>query len=125
MRKWFYLLIVVLTPISVWAQSIPNTSNILRLCKNGECGFKELIGLVNELLKWAMLGTTTFATIMFVYAGFLYISAQGDPNQIKKAHNIFRVVIIGFVIIFSSFLLIKEILQFLGVVPGPQQLLGK
>jgi heme/copper-type cytochrome/quinol oxidase subunit 2 len=90
-------------------------------CQDGNCGFEELIQLVNAILQWAMIAVTSTATIMFVYAGFLYITAQGDTNQIKKAHNIFKVVAIGFVIIIVAFILVRELLKKLGVVDGLEQ----
>jgi hypothetical protein len=85
---------------------------ILRDCGNGKCGFKELFEVVNALLIWAMLGLASTATIMFIYAGFLYMSAQGNTNQIKRAHGIFRVVLIGFVIILLAYLLVQDFLKY-------------
>jgi hypothetical protein len=118
MKKYFLLIITFFTPTILLAaenkldgKSLPK---ILAQCgeKPGKCGFEELIQVVNALLEWAMLGLASTATIMFVYAGFLYMSAQGDTNQLKRAHGIFRVVLIGFVIILLAYLLVQEFLKY-------------
>lgn len=80
---------------------------------NGDCNFGDFSVVVANVSEYLMLFTTTVATIMFIYAGFLYITAQGDTNQIKRATNIFRNVLIGFVIILGSTLLVKNALQYI------------
>ncbi|MEY4440480.1 MAG: Type secretion system pilin [Candidatus Parcubacteria bacterium] len=47
---------------------------------------------------------------MFMYAGFLLITAVGDPGKITKAKTIFRRTIIGLIIMFLSYLLVKNII---------------
>lgn len=84
-------------------------------CRNGACDFDDMIILINTLGEWAMIFTTTVATVMFVYAGFMYITSQGDPNKVKAATTMFRNVVIGFVIILAAYLLVKELLIKLGV----------
>lgn len=84
-------------------------------CQTGQCGFSQLVTMINTIGKWSMLLTTTAATIMFVYAGFLYITAQGDQNKVKQATTIFRNVAVGFVIILTAYLVVKELLVKLGL----------
>lgn len=113
MKYLFTILSLVLAPSLVFAQ---RTSSIVpESCRTGQCDFDDLIILINTLGEWAMIFTTTVATVMFVYAGFLYITSQGDPNKVKSATTIFRNVAIGFVIILVSYLLVKELLIKLGV----------
>lgn len=100
------------TPLNVESGSI---SKVLKGCESGGCGFEHLIQLSNEIGKVVMALTTSAAVVMFVYAGFLYITAQGDSNQISRATNIFTNVAIGFVIILSAYLLVKEFLIKLGL----------
>ena len=104
-------------PLITFAQS-GKISDVLKSCDDGSCNFGHLGNLLNAILEGLFLATTSVATIMFVYAGFLYISAQGDTGQIKKAHGLFRTVVIGFVIILVAILLVKELLVKLGVGPG-------
>ena len=112
------MLFTFITPTILFAaeNKLNGTSlpEILRKCGESpsNCGFAELIQVVNALLEWAMLGLASTATIMFIYAGFLYMSAQGDAAQVKRAHGIFRVVLIGFVIILLSYLLVQQFLKY-------------
>jgi hypothetical protein len=87
---------------------------VLQSCQNGNCTWQHLFLLVDELGKLAIYFATVAATVMFVYAGILYITAQGDTNQISRATGIFRNVAIGFVIILSAYMLIREFLIKIG-----------
>lgn len=80
---------------------------------NGDCNFGDLSVVVTNTSEYLMLFTTTVATAMFIYAGFLYVTAQGDTNQIKQATKIFRNVLIGFVIILGATLLVKNGLEYI------------
>lgn len=50
-----------------------------------------------------LLGVVLLA--IFIYAGFLWMTAQGDPKQVDKAKTMMRNAIIGLIIIFFSRLL--------------------
>lgn len=80
---------------------------------NGNCNFGDFTAVVTNVSEYLMLFTTTIATIMFIYAGFLYVTAQGDTNQIKRATKIFRNVLIGFIIILGATLLVKNALEYI------------
>jgi hypothetical protein len=49
------------------------------------------------------------AVISFSYAGFLYLTSQGNPGQISKAHGIFKTTAIGFLIVLSAWLIVYAI----------------
>lgn len=108
--KIFYILISIFF--------VPNILNaqvtrgiVPSQCEDGNCGLFEFIQLVDEIARWGAIFSTTIATIMFVYAAFLYISAQGDQSKIQGAHRTFRLTLIGFVIILSAYLLIDQLLE--------------
>ena len=113
MKYLFIISSLVLVPS--WASAQQTVAIVPEKCQGGACGFSELVQMINTLGEWAMILTTTVATIMFVYAGFLYITSQGDTGKVKAATTIFRNVVIGFVIILAAYLLVKELLIKLGV----------
>lgn len=121
--KFLIAILISFIPKNILAVET-SISSVTSGCQDGNCGFADLFALANALLGWAIVGTTSAATIMFVYAGFLYVTAQGDPNQIKRAHNVFKIVAIGFVIVLAAFLLIKELLTKLGLSNGLGNLLS-
>lgn len=65
------------------------------------------IGTINELLE-AILGivivlATPVIVFFIIYAGFLYVTARGNPEQIKQASQALTYAVIGGVIILGSF----------------------
>ena len=79
------------------------------------CGACDLIKLAQNIVKFFVFFATVIAVLMFVYAGFLYISSVGDPGKIKKAHGIFINVFWGFIIVLAAWLLINFIMVTFGV----------
>ncbi len=73
------------------------------------CNFTQLgqmlMNVIMELFKLAII----FTGVGFAWAGFLYLTAGGDSGQIKKAHNVFGKIIIGFLILCCSFLIVNLI----------------
>ena len=54
----------------------------------------------------AVLGLTgIIALIIIIYAGFLYLTASGHAEQIKKAQNMLVYAAIGLVLIFGAYTL--------------------
>ncbi len=54
-----------------------------------------------------------------LYAGFLWMTASGDPKQVDKAKTVIRQAIIGLVIITASFAIARFVLSFLADVSDP------
>lgn len=70
------------------------------------------IGIIIARVIRVFLGLTgVILTALVVYAGYLYMTAQGVPAQIEKAKNIIKNAVIGLVIIFSSFAITTWILN--------------
>jgi cytochrome bd-type quinol oxidase subunit 2 len=69
-----------------------------------------LIFIINSLL--------TFIAILFllglIYAGYLWMTAKGNQEQIDKAKKITREIVIGLIIIFLSRILTEFILTQIG-----------
>lgn len=100
------------------------TGNPLITCGNGtgtgggaanECTFNDFIRLIQNIfnLVFALAGFVTAG--LFMYAGFLMITAMGNPAQITQAKAIFRRVTIGFLILFMSFILVQQTLKYLNL----------
>ncbi len=87
------------------------------------CTFNSLLGLANLLIKFCITIGLSLFSIMFAYAGFLYLTAVGNEGKIKQAHTIFFDAIIGFVIMLGAWLLVDFIFSALKV-PISYRLLG-
>lgn len=87
--------------------NVDNENNPIMELK--ECGFVDLIQLIENFIDILILIAVPLAVILFAYAGFLYITAAGNTNQIERAHTIFKNVFIGFVIILAAWLVVNAI----------------
>lgn len=78
--------------------------------KYGDCDFNDLVGLANNIIQFCIVAGSIVFAIMFMYAGYIYLTAVGDTGKISKAHTYFWNSIIGFVIMLSAWLLVDFIL---------------
>jgi len=71
-------------------------------------------GIVSGLSNFVLKVGLAVAPVMIIVAGFFYITAQGDPEKIKKANNIIFWTIVGLGVILLSkgiVAIIKELLK--------------
>ncbi len=78
------------------------------------CGFNQFIALINNVIKYILLLVIPICAIMFAYAGFLLVTSGGEASARTKAKSIFTNALIGLVIAFAAWLIIKLILTILG-----------
>ena len=83
-----------------------------------ECGPEEFFELIFNVVTAVIILGITFSTIIFAYAGFLYITAQGNQEQVKKATKIFGRVGIGLFFALIAYLVIQLIVNTLGLDTG-------
>src|SRR3989344_2078472 len=74
-----------------------------------ECGFSTFMHLIRHLLDIALFLTIPLATLLFTYAGLLYLSASASPGNISQAHGIFWSVGLGFMWVLGAWFVVKLI----------------
>ena len=107
------LVIVLLTPSLVFAQGILEGPLVAKECIGPICQFCDLVNLLQRVLNFAVAFTVVVATLMFAYAGILYVTAAANPKNIQKAHSIFGHVFVGFLLVLTAWLIINIILSVL------------
>ena len=80
-----------------------------------DCNFNHFILLINNVLSFLVVLAIVFSVIAFSYAGFLYVTSQGDQSKIKKAHGIFTKVIIGIITALLAYTLVTLLTSLLGL----------
>lgn len=80
-------------------------------CNGIDCDFNSFIELLNKVIEWIFYTAVVVATIMFAYAGWLYMSSGGNPQKISTAHNIFKKTAIGLIIIALAWLIVNTIVS--------------
>jgi hypothetical protein len=123
------VLTVVTLPFGVYAAG-PLENAIVPACDrvsqdgvgfSGACQLCDLVKLANNMVHFAVALSVIVATLMFAYAGFLYVTAASKPDNIKTAHGIFVKVFVGLVIILVAWLVVDIIMKTLASneVSGP------
>lgn len=73
--------------------------------------WQDVVGVINFLITYAFVIATVLATVSFAYAGWLYLTANGKPDQVSRAHGIFLRVLKGFIFMGLAYLLVHTILK--------------
>ncbi len=82
---------------------------------SGDCGWKDLIALLNRIMMFLVYITASLSALAFAYAGFLYMTAFGNSGKIEQAHGIFSKTMIGILFVLLGWLLVATLLKVLGV----------
>lgn len=77
--------------------------------------FGDFASILNLIVPNLILGAGIIFFIMLLIGGFMYMQSSGNPENIKKAQALLRSSIIGLIIVFISFLLVKLISSMLNV----------
>lgn len=97
---------VLILPIFVGAQ----TSVIPNCGQYNECGYQQLLQLVNNIINWIIMASFPVAAGVFAWAGFkLMTTAVVDERTAAK--EMFKKVFIGFVIILSAWIIVTTIVN--------------
>ncbi len=71
--------------------------------------------LIGKIIN-AVLGVVgSIALLMFIYGGFVWMTAAGNEQSVTKGKNILIWATVGLIIIFSSYALVKFVFTGLGV----------
>jgi amino acid transporter len=129
MKKLFIslLLILLFLPLLVLAQEGQNdntnnqtgvnnntpTTGIVTL-DNPLSGIESPQALVGQVINSIFGIVGSLALVMFIYGGFLWLTSAGSAEQVKKGKDIFIWAVIGLVVIFSAYSLVRFVIQGVG-----------
>lgn len=80
------------------------------LCIGGKCDFS-YGGYVHAIYGFALTLGGTLTALMIIYAGYVYMTSQGDNTKINTAKDIFMGTLLGFVLLLT----LGMVLDFLGL----------
>jgi hypothetical protein len=75
------------------------------------CDFNDVLRLVNNLITFLI--TTLFIPIiiiLFMYAGFKYITAEGNPSKVANLKKMLGHIVVGMLLVLCSWLIVKTII---------------
>ncbi len=64
------------------------------------------LGILNIVYAWAGI----IAVLIIVIAGYIFLTARGDPTQIKRGKDAIRGAVIGLVVVMLAFVITQFIL---------------
>lgn len=76
-----------------------------------DCDEQAFFDTLNNVINYILVLATAIATIIFAWAGFVYLTASGDSGKISRAHSMIRVAVIGFLIALAASVIIKTLLE--------------
>lgn len=105
---------------SAETSSFPGVDRIVPECGTvsaaGEfdpCTFCDFKQLVQNLLNFALFLSILTAGALFAYAGWLFVTAQGNSGQVGRAKKLFLDVFIGFVVVMSAYVIVDTLMKML------------
>ncbi len=75
-----------------------------------DCDFNAFIRLVKNVINAFFIIAAPLAAVSFAYAGWLYLTSAGDVAKTTRAKYVFKMVLIGFVILLSAWLIVTTLL---------------
>lgn len=105
------------------AQQLPpsetGTADACQCRAQGICSLAQVIQLFINIIILLLGISGSVALAMFVYAGWLWVFAQGRPDQIQAGKDTMKNASIGLAIIFGAYAAINFAIAFLGGIdPG-------
>ena len=89
------------------------SSDIVCICN--PLGTQSFEGLINNIINFLFRISLIIAPLMFIFAGFLFVTSEGNPEKVKQAKDLIWWTIIGFVIILLARGLVEMLQSMLGV----------
>lgn len=111
-KKIFVALFFLLLPLGVFAVEptsvLEGTGGLVPGCEGAFCRACDLVTLSNNVINFGIAFSVIVATLMFAYAGILYVTAAGvGAEQVKKAHKIFVNIFVGLLVVLLAWLLVN------------------
>ena len=78
----------------------------------------------NTIIQYLMKISIGVALLAISIGGILYVVSAGEPGAVETAKKAIKNGIIGFVIVFSAFIIIGTVIKYLGVKEGGEEGMG-
>ena len=88
----------------------------------------DLLGVIRTVIVAILSLLAVIFLVLLIYAGFKWMTAAGDSDDVKKAKATLKTAIIGLVIIFASYgltyFIFNQMTFFSGTAPTPNEGVG-
>lgn len=103
-----FVITLMLFPVLSWAADMRIVP-----CEGTNCQACHVKDLLVRVINFIIMIASLFGTMMFMWAGFIMVTAAGNHHKISEAKSIFKNVAIGIVITLSGFMIVDAVMQML------------
>jgi hypothetical protein len=130
MKKIFLTAIMILAlsaPLFVSAQGLKSAGDILKKAANpAQTGLSaDLPTAVATVIKTVLALVGTIFLVLTIYAGIMWMTAQGEEEKVTKAKDIIKASIIGLIVIMSAYAITAFVTSRLSGVAGTSSQAGQ
>ncbi|MFW0838139.1 MAG: pilin [Candidatus Komeilibacteria bacterium] len=118
MIKKIIILIALLLPLVGQAAILdnpelfpPNNSSHTTCIEDGSCTLDQGFGAFVALGQWGLGVVGAAALLMFIYGGFQWLTAAGNPSKIESGKKTLVASLTGVIIVLLSWLIVQSIYQ--------------
>ncbi len=83
--------------------------------QSGDYTLPDILAIVIGASRWVLGLIGSLALIMFIYGGFTFLISAGSSEKIGEARKIIIAAVIGLIIVFTSYIIIRFVLTSLGL----------
>lgn len=121
-KRQFIILLILISLVGAWVipfsasawlpgePLIPcGQANTAGVVIEDQCDFADFVQAIANVIDAMLYIATLIAACVFAYAGFTYATSGGNPSKKSEANRMFVMVLKGFVIALSAWLIVKFI----------------
>ncbi len=94
------------------------TSNLDLVGGESELGNEELTTTIGKLISALLSVLGVIFLLLIVWAGFTWMTAQGDPKKVDKAKDILITSVVGLIILLSAYAISTFVIEQLATATG-------
>ncbi len=92
------------TASPVFAEELPNPLKT-----------KSIAEIIGRVIRGAFGLAGSLALIIFIWGGFLWVTARGDEKQVKSGWDTVTWGALGIIVIFGSYMIAEQLLKIFGI----------
>lgn len=102
-----------------FAHATPNlTDNLTSVNSSAELGSEELTTTIGKLISALLSVLGVIFLLLIIWAGFTWMTAQGDPKKVDKARDILITSVVGLIILLSAYAISTFVIEQLATATG-------
>lgn len=74
---------------------------------NGDTSFTNFMDYIANIFAFSLKAGAVLTTIMIIFAGYKYITSQGNPSALNEAKDIMAGSLSGFILLLLIFFILK------------------